>query len=879
MARSFHIFSKCSSLVASGFAQTPLKVKRASTFVGPLWLVLIALTFLFGCGGGSGTVSDPSTGSVLTTISVSPKTASVVVGATEQFQAIAKDQHGNAMLGVTFAFSSSGSAATVDSTGLAKGMSAGTATITASANGRSASVSLTVTADPPPPPVLTQISVSPATASIQVGGAQTFVAQGLDQYHNPMTGITFTWTSSDDGANDNAIATFHDGVATGVSAGTMHVTASASGVTSAPAALIVSLPPPVLTNLILTPSNPTILSTGSQQFAAAGFDQYGNPMNGVAFTFTSSDLNTATISSTGLATGAGGPNAGTTIITASSAQGVRSSTTLTTTRPDAVLTMITVAPLTAIVQAGNTVSFTVTGLDQFSTAMTGLAFTWVSSDPTIAAVNALNSEGKNSAIVTGIAKNGGSVTLTASDQGIASLPVQLTVTKASPVLTTINVIPTNTSITVGSTQTFSVSGTDQFSAAFTLPPVQFSSENPGVATVDAASGVATGVSAGTAQIIATAGTVTGQVFLTVTIPPPPPAAPPVLNQLSPPLAITGGTDLTYLTITGSNFATGAVVNFGSNILIPTTITATAITVKVPANELQTAATISITVSNPAPAPATSAPLSFLITDSGFVSVDFDDGYQSMFDNGLPIFDKAGIRTTQYIITGNTLGDTIINPDLGPVGVGNPGFVTWDEVHMMAANGHEIGAHTRTHQTLSNLCKVPACSVADSLQSEITGSKADLIAQGFNPVTFAYPYGDYGYVAGSTKSGKIGKVTKMAGFLGARDSDTGYVGASQGTNHVYPFYLWSEAGETDLNTTLNNLTGYIDYAVANKVWLIILLHRVDDNDPDNVAISISSALLQGMVDHIVQNNVNVVTNSEGLVIENLNGQTQTFAFPE
>ena len=33
--------------------------------------------------------------------------------------------------------------------------------------------------------------------------------------------------------------------------------------------------------------------------------------------------------------------------------------------------------------------------------------------------------------------------------------------------------------------------------------------------------------------------------------------------------------------------------------------------------------------------------------------------------------------------------------------------------------------------------------------------------------------------------------------------------------MMPYYLWSQAGETDLNTTLANLTGYIDYAVANS----------------------------------------------------------------
>jgi hypothetical protein len=88
-------------------------------------------------------------------------------------------------------------------------------------------------------PILTNITLTPATASIQVGEEQPFVAQGLDQYRHPMTGITFTWTSSDDAGNGGAIALFHGGEATGVSAGVMHVTASASGINSAPAMLTV----------------------------------------------------------------------------------------------------------------------------------------------------------------------------------------------------------------------------------------------------------------------------------------------------------------------------------------------------------------------------------------------------------------------------------------------------------------------------------------------------------------------------------------------------------------------------------------------------------------------------------------------------------------
>jgi len=287
---------------------------------------------------------------------------------------------------------------------------------------------------------------------------------------------------------------------------------------------------------------------------------------------------------------------------------------------------------------------------------------------------------------------------------------------------------------------------------------------------------------------------------------------------------------------------------------------------VPAAELQAPSSLLVSVSNPEPSAATSNALAFTISDKGFVSIDFDDGYQSMYDNGLPIFDKVGIRTTQYIVTGGFQPDNNGTGCGCLVGVGAEGFVTWDEVRAMAAKGHEIGAHTQTHQPLSLL-------TAEQRTDEIAGSKQALITQGLAPLTFAYPYGDYGY-----PKSVIGKTVKNTGYLGARDSDAGYNGIDSGHAAPMPYYLWSEAGETDYNTTLDNLTGFIDYAVAHKLWLIILLHRVDDNSPGGVSISISSALLQGMVDHIVDHSVSVVTNSEGLTIENLNGQTSNFIFP-
>jgi len=206
-----------------------------------------------------------------------------------------------------------------------------------------------------------------------------------------------------------------------------------------------------------------------------------------------------------------------------------------------VLTSIAVTPVTATVQAGNTVQFTVVCLDQFDTPMNGVTFSWASSNPSVATVNALNGEGQNTGIATGIVA--GNATITVSANGRSAPPVHLTVTPAPPVLTTIGISPTNATIEVGSTQAFTVTGFDQFGAPISLPTVVWQCGS-NVATISN-TGVATAVTAGSTQITATAGGVTGHVFLTVTVPPPPPPAPPMVSRLSPPIALTGSEGVTY----------------------------------------------------------------------------------------------------------------------------------------------------------------------------------------------------------------------------------------------------------------------------------------------------------------------------------------------
>ncbi|HEX2667817.1 MAG TPA: Ig-like domain-containing protein [Gammaproteobacteria bacterium] len=100
--------------------------------LSPRLVLTSLLAFLaFGCGsGGYG-----SGGGIVTTITISPTTAAVSVGGTQQFTAVAKDSSGNTVSNPMLAWNSSDTAiATVDSHGLATAVSAGTSSITASSS-------------------------------------------------------------------------------------------------------------------------------------------------------------------------------------------------------------------------------------------------------------------------------------------------------------------------------------------------------------------------------------------------------------------------------------------------------------------------------------------------------------------------------------------------------------------------------------------------------------------------------------------------------------------------------------------------------------------------------------------------------------------------
>ncbi len=88
---------------------------------------------------------------------------------------------------------------------------------------------------------------------------------------------------------------------------------------------------------------------------------------------------------------------------------------------------------------------------------------------------------------------------------------------------------------------------------------------------------------------------------------------PLLTSLSPTTVAAGGPAFT-LTLTGSNFLPGSVVQWNGVALTTTFVSATQLTVSVPASDLAAGGVVSVTVLNPAPGGGTSAVLTITLTD-------------------------------------------------------------------------------------------------------------------------------------------------------------------------------------------------------------------------------------------------------------------------
>src|SRR5208337_3651019 len=458
-------------------------------------IALVCFGLLAGCGGNNSASSSPQ--AVLQSIQISPAGPSIAAGLSEQFTATGKysDNSTKDLTNSATWSSSNTSTATVSSSGMATSKAQGSATITASYSCVSGDATLTVTAA-----VVTQVTITPASASIALGTGVQLTATGTytDGSTKNLTNSA-TWNSS----NTNAASVSSAGMVTSNAQGSATISATYAGV-SGSASLTVTAP--ALVSLAISPVSASIAPNTTVQFAAIGTFTDGSTQNLTASVqWTSGNHSVASINVNGVPGLAMGSAAGTSMITATSGS-VYSSTTLTVT--NATLVSIAVTPANASIPLGTLQQFTATGTfsDGTTQNITGTV-TWSSSKNSIASIT-----------VSGLATAGnlGTVTITAaSGSGSISGSTSLTVNAAN--LSSLAIPQGNVTIAETTTEPFSAVGTFTDGSTRDLTTqATWTSSNTAVATVGSTWGLARGLTPGTTTITATVGTVSASVTLTVT---------------------------------------------------------------------------------------------------------------------------------------------------------------------------------------------------------------------------------------------------------------------------------------------------------------------------------------------------------------------------
>jgi len=359
--------------------------------------------------GHPGNVSDTATVAVtlppVSAVSVSPASASVQPGQTLQLTATTLDSAGNVLTGRTVTWSSSNTAAaTVSRTGLVSGVAAGSATITAASEGQSGTAVMAVTNAP-----VASVTVTPLSATVSVGQTAQLTATLKDASGNVLSGRAVTWSSS-----DTTIARVSgSGVVTAVATGSGTITATSEGQSGTSS---VSVTPVSVASVAVTPASASMQVGQTVQFTATLKDANGNTLSGRVVTWASSNTGVASVSNGGLATAKA---AGTATITATSEGKSGTSTVTVTSVPVA---SVTVNPVSANLQVGQTVQLTATPKDASGNALSGRVVTWASGNSGVASVS-------GNGLVT--AKAAGSATITATSEGQSGASA-ITVTSPTP---------------------------------------------------------------------------------------------------------------------------------------------------------------------------------------------------------------------------------------------------------------------------------------------------------------------------------------------------------------------------------------------------------------------------------------------------------------
>jgi uncharacterized protein YjdB len=433
---------------------------------------------------------------VPTSLSIVPASVSLNAGQTTTLSARELDQSGKTIANHKVTWSTSNPAVASLSDSVVHAVAQGSATISASVDGLQATAAITVGATP-----AASLTVSPTSLSLVAGSASQITATAKDASGNVLVNRAASWTSS----NSAVAAVSPTGLVTGVGGGSAVVTATVDGLVAS-TSVTVSAPSSGQVASIEVTLNSESLAVGQTTHAAYILrDANGNLLTNRFVTWASSPRTVASISGDGTVSAM---SAGTSSIIATAEDGVSGAASVTVDAPPAgaVSTVTVTAAYTAIV-VGGTSQLTVTLRDASENVLSGRTIAYSSSSTSIGTVTP-------SGLVT--ATGAGTVTITATSEGVSgSVVIQVAAGTSSPLtVATVSVTLGSSALTAGQTTQATAVARDASGNIISGQTISWSTTSTAVATVSSA-GVVTAMSAGTASIVATTGGKSGSTSVTV----------------------------------------------------------------------------------------------------------------------------------------------------------------------------------------------------------------------------------------------------------------------------------------------------------------------------------------------------------------------------
>jgi MYXO-CTERM domain-containing protein len=212
---------------------------------------------------------------------------------------------------------------------------------------------------------------------------------------------------------------------------------------------------------------------------------------------------------------------------------------------------------------------------------------------------------------------------------------------------------------------------------------------------------------------------------------------------------------------------------------------------------------------------------------GVVSVVFDDGWVSAYNQALPVMGTRALRGTFFIVA-----DYVDKPGY------QADYMVSSQLKQLAASGHEIASHCWDHVDLRTLS-------AAAVSSQLSRSRTKLEGYGLKVVGFAPPFG-------ATNAAITGQIQQQYGYSR---------GLTAGIN-TPPYDRYNL--RTDIvadTTTLSAFQGLVQSAQAQNGWLILLYHRFSSQPSGSTYVS--PANFKQQMDYLVSAKVKVLPVGEVL----------------